>query len=181
MRWNRFGRSLLFAALAAGGFPVARVLLDPIFGSYLATHGYLVGAAALYAMAIAPSPRRGIAGAALITLLGGALVLTGCRTSELALGLAAGVALARSALLYRVRATRGIAIELALGLAGLLLAQWFVGPGLLGGSLALWGYLLVQSVYFPLVEGAPRAGVAAQDPFAQARARLQVLLREAEG
>jgi hypothetical protein len=87
---------------------------------------------------------------------------------------------ARSALLYRARATRSIAVELALGLAGLLLAQWFAGPGLLGGSLALWAYFLVQSIYFPLVEGSPRGATAVGDPFDRARSRLQSLLREGE-
>ena len=180
MGWNQLGRSLLFAALAASGFPVAHLLLDPILGSNLATHAYLVMTASLYAMVIAPSPRRGVAGAGFVALLGAALVLGGCRVSELVLGLATGVAVARSALLYRARATRSIAVELALGLAGLFLAQWFAGPGLLGGSLALWAYFLVQSIYFPLVEGSPRGATAAGDPFDRARSRLQSLLRERE-
>ena len=180
MGWNRFGRSLLFAALAAGGLPAARLLLDPIVGSALATHGYLVMVAGLYAMAIAPSHRRGVAGAGFVTLLGAAIVLAGARTPELALGLAGGVAVARSRLLYPTRAMRSIAVELALGLGGLLVAQWFARSGVLGESLALWGYWLVQSVYFPLGGVSPGGRAARGDPFDDARERLQCLIREAE-
>ena len=71
-------------------------------------------------------------------------------------GTALGVTIARSVLLYRVRVTRGLAIEVALSLGGLMLASWFAAPGMLGGSLALWGFFLAQSLYFPLSAATPR-------------------------
>ncbi len=180
MRWNEFGGSLRFAALAALGFPLARLLLDPILGPLLATKFILVATGALYPICIAPTLRRGFAGGALVAFLGSSLLLGGSRTSELALGLAVGIALARSVLLYRARMVRGVALELALTLGGLLLARWFASPGLLGGSLALWGYFLAQSVYFPLSGALPRRREHAGDVFDQARARLKTLLRETE-
>ena len=180
MRWNHFGGSLLFAALAALGFPAARLIFDGVLGPHLTTHFYLVATAAAYALCIAPTLRRGIAGGAFVGLLGAGLMLGGSRTTELALGLAAGIAVARSVVLYRARMTRALTIELMLTLGGLLLANWFAGPGVLGGSLALWGYFLAQTVYFPLSAASPRHRDHSGDGFDEARARLRTLLREME-
>ena len=180
MRWNHFGGSLLFAALAALGLPAARLIFDPFFGPLLTTHLYLVATAGLYALCIAPTLRRGIAAAAVVSLVGLWLMICGSRTSELSLGLATGIAVARSVLLYRVRVARGVATEFGLGLGGLMLASWFASGGLLGLSLALWSYFLAQSMYFPLSAVAPRRGRQAGDAFDEARARLQALLRETE-
>lgn len=180
MRSNHFGGSLLFAALAALGFPAARLVLDPVVGSVLGTHLYLLATASLYVASIAPTLRRGIAAAAFVTLLGIGAMMAGSRTSELVLGLVAGIAVARSVLLYRVRVARGLAIELALSVGGLMLARWFAAPGLLGGSLALWGFFLAQSLYFPLSAATPRRREPPGDAFDEARARLQGMLREPE-
>ncbi len=178
MGWNHFAGSLLFAVLAALGFPAARLIFDPMFGATLATQFYGVVAAALYALCIAPTLRRGIAGGGFVALLAAGLMLGGSRTSELALGLAVGVAVTRSALLYRARIASGVMIEVALGLASLALARWFAGPGVVAGSLALWGYFLVQSVYFLFAAAAPRRSEHAGDAFDEACGRLQTLLRE---
>ncbi len=180
MRWNHFGGSLLFALLAALGLPTARLILDPVLGPVYATDVYLLVTAALYALSIAPTLRRGVAGAALVSLLGVGTLLMGGRTSELVVALVAGIAVARSVLLYRVRVGRGLAIEVLLSLGGLLLARWFAPPGILGGSLALWGFFLAQSVYFPLSAATPRRRERSGDAFDEARARLQGLLRETE-
>ena len=180
MRWNHFGGSLFFAALAALGFPAARLILDPVFGPFYGTDIYLLATAALYAVSIAPTLRRGVAGGAFVALLGVGAMLAGSRTSELVLALVAGIAVARSVLLYRVRITRGLAIEVALSLGGLMLASWFAAPGMLGGSLALWGFFLAQSLYFPLSAATPRRRARAGDAFEEARARLRALLRESE-
>jgi hypothetical protein len=181
MRWNHFGGSLLFAALAALGFPAARLLFDPLFGAFLTTHFYLVATSGLYVLSMAPTLRRGIAAGAVVCLLGLWLMTGSSQTSQLSLGLAAGIAVARSAYLYRVRVARGVAVEFALALGGLLLASWFASDGMLGLSLALWSYFLAQSMYFPLCAVVPRRREQTGDAFDEASARLQALLREAEG
>jgi hypothetical protein len=178
MRWNHFAGSLAFAALATAGFPFAKLLLDPILGWHLGTQLYLVATAALYPFFVAPNLRRGVAGACLVALFGMGLLFASTGTTDLALGLAVGVAVARSALLYRTRVARAVAIELTLGLGGLVLARWFGGPGTIGASLGLWGYWLAQSLYFPLAGCEPRRDEQAGDAFDEARTRLRALLRD---
>ena len=178
MRWNHFSGSLAFAALATAGFPAAKLLLDPIFGWHLATQLYWVAIAALYPFCIAPNLRRGVAGASFVALLGMGLLLATSHTRELAFGLAVAIAIARSALLYRTRVARAVAIELTLGLGGLVLAGWLGGPGTVGAALGLWGYCLAQSLYFPLAGSEPHRGEATGDAFDEASARLRTLLRQ---
>jgi hypothetical protein len=60
---------------------------------------------------------------------------------------------------------------------GLLLARFLASPGLLGIALALWGFFLVQSVFFAIGgthERRPEAG--ALDPFDRAKRRMLEVL-----
>jgi len=53
IRWNTFGRSVGFAAVAGIGFSVAQLLLAPLLGCVAVTHLYLVGIGALYGVGLA--------------------------------------------------------------------------------------------------------------------------------
>jgi len=179
MRWNDFGRSLGFAAVAAAAWPAVALLAAPLAGARAVLALYLVAAAALHVWGIAPDRSRG-AGAALATAGLGALALVLARDLwEVAAGAALALGVARSALLYRARAARALLVEAALLAGGLALARWLATPGPLGVVLALWGFFAVQAGFFAI------AGVRVRPPdtggldrFEHARRRALELLEE---
>jgi len=179
MRWNSFARTLGFAAVVAVGLPIASTL----FGSTLAFSQllapYVVGVIALYAAGIAPTRTRGVTAAGLALLLGLLLLAVADGVTELAIGAALILSVVRSGLLYRSRPARAIVLEAGLLVGGLSLAKFLLIGGLGGVSLALWGYFLVQSLFFLIggvalrPEASPR-----RDPFEHARTQLLSLLEE---
>lgn len=176
MRWNTFGRSAVFAAVAGCGVMPWLLVAAPLLGVRGALSFYLVTATAAYAMAVAPSLRRGLGASVLIATLGGALAACARGLPELALGLAVLLALARTGFLYRRRSGRAVAVEIGLVAAGLLFARFLAGSSLLSVMLALWGFLLVQSVFFLLGGGGEREDAARRDPFDAAYERANALL-----
>jgi len=114
-----------------------------------------------------------------LVALGLSLVVT--TIAELAIGLAVILGIARSTVLYRAAAARAVATEAVLLLGGLLFARFLAGASLLSTALALWGFLLVQSVFF-LIGGvrARSAGAPHADPF-EATYRRAVALLERTG
>ena len=177
MRWNTFGRSALFSALAGCGVMLWLGLAAPLLGVRQALLFYMVAAMAAYVIGIAPSPRRGLGPGLLVATLGGCLMLVAHAPADLALGLAVLLAIARGGLLYRLRPGRTVAVEGALVACGLLFARLLVGSSLLSVMLAVWGFLLVQSLFF-LVGGVRERepGAAHKDPFDAAYERANALL-----
>jgi hypothetical protein len=179
MRWNDFGRSLVFAAAVAAAWPAVALVAGPLLGVSTALSLYLVATAALCAWGLAPDRVRG-AGAALATAVLGALGLVLARDVwEVAAGAAIALGIVRSGLLYRTRAARGMLLEATLLGGGLLLARWLATPGPLGVALALWGFFAVQAGYFA-VGGVRerRADLGGADRFEHARRRALALLEQ---
>lgn len=176
MRCNTFGRSLLFAAVAAAGSLALEALLAPR-NLHSALACYAVAVAVAYVAAIAPRRASGLAAAALAALLGVFLLLLPLDLGQTALGAALVVALCRSAILYRARPLRALLLELALLAGGLGLAASLADGGAAPLAWGLWGYLLVQSLFFAVGGVALRCGYDARvDPFERARAGLLALL-----
>jgi hypothetical protein len=179
MRWNSFGSSLVFAAAAAAGWPAFAVLAGPLLG--------LGGALSLYAMLVvafhvfgsARRPARGVMAACLALGLGAGVLLLTRGAGEAVVGSALVLGVVRSGLLYRACSARALLTEAALLGGGLALARFLAVPGLLGAALGIWGFFLVQSVFF-LIGGVRerRAEVDGLDPFDLARTRLAALLEE---
>ncbi|MGH7803632.1 MAG: hypothetical protein ACREQJ_04740, partial [Candidatus Binatia bacterium] len=114
----------------------------------------------------------------LVALAAGLAVAVLARSvAELAIGLGAILAVGRSAFLYRAPAARAAVVEALLIGGGLLFARWLAGPSPLGMVAALWGFFLVQSIYFLIggVRGRPVTG-RRRDPFEEAHARALALL-----
>jgi hypothetical protein len=179
MRCNGFASTLVFGAAAAAGLVLATGLLVPPFrwGSVAAV--YLVAAAALYVAGIAPSRSRGVLAGGLAAALGLLLLLVAGGLRELAIGAALVVSVCRSGVLYQARPARAIATEAGLCVGGLALAGFLASGGVASAALGLWGYFLVQSVFFLVAGVSARAhGAARPDPFDRARAQLLDLLRE---
>ena len=177
MRWNTFGRSAGFAAAAGCGVMPLLLVTAPLLGVRGALSLYLAGVAAAYVTAIAPSLRRGLGAGLFVGLLGVGLAAAAHALPELAVGLGVLLALARSGFLYRAQPGRALAVEIALVGGGLLFARFLAGTSLLSVMLALWGFLLVQSVFF-LVGGVRtrEAGAAHKDPFDAACERANAML-----
>lgn len=177
MKWNGFGSSLAFALGAAAGWPVCALTLAPWIGASAALSLYLACVAAVYVFGLTADRARGLAAALLAGSLAAAFAAITRDPAVVALGAAIGIGLARSALLHRRSTPRAIATEATLLGAGLLLARFLAAPGLLGVALALWGFFLVQSVFFAIGGASERRGDAgAIDPFDRARRQMMEVL-----
>ncbi len=178
LRWDSFGRSLVFAALAAAGLPVAVTFAGALFGNEGAARLYLIAAAGAYTIGSCGDRSHRVAALAFAAFAGVVLALLPLDLRATAVGAAGLVAFARCVLLPDARTLRALAIEAVLGAAGLAAAAHFARGGLLALCLAVWGYFLVQSGYYLIGGSTLRAGAAARDPFDRARARLQRLLED---
>ena len=179
MRIDGLGPSLVFAAGVAIALVFAMHLAAPLLGSGQTLTLYLVAATAAYAGGLAATPRAALRNA-LVALLGGGIAagLAG-GIGGLAIGLTLVLGFVRSGLEHRRPALRALVLEGGLALLALGFAAWLHGPGWLGVAVALWGYALVQSLYF-LATGArlARLDLGEGDPFERAEARLCGLLDE---
>jgi len=177
MRWNSFGRSVAFAAVGAAGVIPWVVLARPLVGADAALAGYLVLVTAGYLAGLAPQRGQSVAAFVVAALVGCGLAAVARSWTELTLGLAAVLATGRSGFLYRAPVARAAVIEAIVVGTGLLFARFLAGPSPRALMLALWGFLLVQSVFF-LVGGMRirAASGARRDPFAEAYGRAVALL-----
>jgi len=181
LRWDGFGRSLLFAALAAAGLPVAVTFGAPLIGSAASARAYLLLVAGCYAMGLSAVRSRRLAALGMAGVASLALAMLPLGLTGIAVGAAAIIAVARSAIAQRQRTLRACAIEALLGGAALGVAGFLASGGLLALCLAVWGFFLVQSAYFLIGGRTPRRDAAARDPFERARQRLERLLEDELG
>ena len=179
MRWNSFGRSLAFAALAGAAWPAFALAASPAIGTRATLSLYLVACAAIYVAGLTPRRVHGIGAAIVAAMLSALFAAVTREPGVVALGAASGVGVCRSGLLYRARTGRALATEIGLLGGGLLLARFLAAPGVLGVALGLWGFFLVQSGFF-LIAGVTERPVDASgiDRFESARRRALALLEE---
>ncbi len=179
MRWNDFGRSLVFAGVVAAAWPSFALVAAPLLGAHTALSLYLVAAATLCAWGIAPDRARGAGAVLAAAALGGLVLVLARDVWEVAAGSALALAVTRSALLYRSRAARAVLLEMMLIGGGLGLARWLATPGPAGVALALWGFFAVQAGFFAVAGIRVRqAEPGRADGFEHARARALALLDE---
>lgn len=177
---ERFGNSLAYAAVAALASVVWVLLTAPWLGASDSRVFFALATLALYPVVIAPDRRRAV----LALLAGGGLAVAalgvGLATGSASAAVVSGgvaMALVRSGWLYRRRPLRAAVLEGALLLGGGFVAH-LLGGGLLGNGLAIWGFFLVQSLYFLAGDTAERPAANTGDPFDSARSRLEELLDE---
>lgn len=177
IRIDSFGRSAVFAAVAALGWIPWIVLLGPFVGAAAARALYLVAVAALYAGALATSSTRRASVTLAVATAGVLLAWIARGLPELCVGLAIALAVARSALRSRTAPARAVVVESLLLVGGLAFARFLAGGSAHAMTLALWGFLLVQGCFF-LVGGArARPGDGSPlDPFDDACARAAEVL-----
>jgi hypothetical protein len=183
MRVHGLGSSLVFGAAVSIALVFMQHVFAPMLGSWNVLAFYLVGCTVAYAALIGRTRRASLRNA-MVGAIGAVAVFALARGShagmgEVAIGLTCVVALVRSGLDPALRRTRSFVIESGLGGASLVFAAWLATPGWLGSAVALWGYVLVQSLYFliPRSRDAHR-GECVGDPFDRARERLIAMLEE---
>lgn len=176
-RCNTFARSALFAAVAAAAWLPWVLVAGPIVGVWSARALYLVAITALYIAGVAPQRTRRMTAAVVAGLVATGLALVAHTTVELAIGLGAILGIARSGFLYRAAPARAVTTEATLLVGGLVFARFLAGASLTSTALALWGFLLVQSLFFLVAGVRVRAtGGRHPDPFDEAHRRALALL-----
>lgn len=181
MRWNSFGRSLLFGAVAAAGFAPFALGVAPLAGLHFALAAYALVIVPGYLVGVGDSLRRGVGAAGVAGVVGaaGALLAPGAGGALIAVAL--GLALARSGVAAPIPFARALVVEAGLGAAALVVAEQLVGGSLASIVLAIWGFFLVHSAYFALPRSGARAARACRDPFDDARDRARAILDAALG
>ena len=172
-------KTLAFGMVAAlGSIPWAMVV-GPFFGRSWALAGYCLAAVTLYVAVIARGWHRGFVAGAVTGLVSVAIALIAATPSEAVLGAVAILAVARSGFLYRSKPARAVVLEAAVIFGGLLFARLLAGPTLLSSSLAIWGFFLVQSLFFLAGGVRERESEEPQiDAFERARRRALALMEE---
>lgn len=172
-------KTMAFGLVAAlGSIPWAMVL-GPFFGHSWVLAGYCLGAMALYVAILAPNWSRGVVVGGIAGLAAAAVLILAASPSEVILGAAIILAVARSGFLYRGKPARTVLLEIAVTGGGLLFARLLAGPTLLSISLAIWAFFLIQSLFFLAGGVRPREAEEPRiDPFDQARKRALTLMEE---
>ncbi len=180
MNEHGFARTIGAGIAAAVSLVFVQHLAAPWMGSASVATLHGAGSLILYTAWLAPSRRAAFRNAA-VALAGVALIFVVADSLETRwLGLALLLAFLRSGLGPSMRPARAVVVEVGLLGGGLAMAVWLAGAGWFGQALGLWGYALVQSLYF-LVPGraSPRFEQSSDgDPFDRARDRLINLLDE---
>jgi len=182
MRWNDFGRSLLFGAVAAAAFVPFAIAATPLLGWGGVLVAYAVASASAYLAGLGATRRQGLAAGLLVGLLGAGVALAAPAPRDAILAAALLLGLCRSGLLYRARFARALVLEGVLLCAGLGLAGHLLTGSTFSAVLAVWAFFLVQSIFF-LVGGVEtrREDPRDTDPFDAARARAVEILEQGVG
>jgi hypothetical protein len=180
MRWNDFGRSLVFGAVAAAAFVPFAVVATPVHGWSSGVAAYALLCSATYLAGLGATRRQGLTAAGVALLVGGTVAWIAPTPRDAIFAAALGLGLCRSGLLYRARFARSLLLEGFLLCAGLAAAAEMFGGSTFSAVLAVWIFFVIQSVFF-LIGGvnARREGAEETDAFEAARARaLELLERE---
>jgi hypothetical protein len=175
--WHTFGRSTLFAAVAGAAWLPWVILVAPLLGISGARHAYLALVLAVYVAGLSRHPR--VLAAFAVGAAGLAFAIVGRSTVDIALGLTLLLGVARSAFLHPSPASRAVVIEAILLGTGLLFARFLAGSASFSTALGVWGFFLVQSVFFLIGGKGAREASSGPDAFDQARDRALALLDRA--
>ncbi len=165
MTVRSFGGTLGFGIAAGVGFPGFAVLASPIVGPHAALCLFVALGAIAYAALLGQGLRERVAGAFIAALFIVPTVLLTNEIAGVAMGAALAIAIARTRILGTSHLPRTVAVEAALAAFGFAFVTALDGPGWFPISLAIWGWFLVQSLYF-LIGGLPAPVLEGDvDPF----------------
>ncbi len=165
MSVRSFGGTIGFGLVAGIGFPGFAALCAPLIGSHAALRLYLALGAILYSALLGRDLRQRVSGAfgAALFVVPTAL-LTG-EIASMAMAAALATAITRSWRSATNQLPRTIGIEAGLAVFGFAFVAALGGPGWVSISLAIWGWFLVQSLYFLVGGLSDAASHDAVDPF----------------
>ena len=177
MNVRSFSGTLFFGIAAGVGFPGFSLLTAPVLGGAGAFQVWVALGAIAYAALLGIGWRERIIGA----FTASAFVVPAALLADGIVGLIAGaalaVAVARSYLLGTDRIARTIAIETVLAVFGFAFVRSLGGAGLFPIALAIWGWFLVQSLYFLIGGGLPRPTASGDvDAFDLAHERANAIM-----
>ena len=178
MRFDSFGRTVLFGAIAAAGWIPWMLLVAPLMGTTTARAAYLIAVTAMYLAGLsATAPYRLMLVVA--TLVGaGLFAVVADTTSSLVVVLTVILGVGRSGFLSVAPAPQAVIREAMLLFGGLWLARFVGGATAIPTSGALWAFFLVQGLFFLMPRHREGNGRAQVDPFDAAYRRALSLLEE---
>lgn len=148
MRWNDFGRSLVFAAVAAAAVVPFAILAEPWLGWRGTPVAYAALSAAAYLFGAAPSRSRGLLAAAALTAIATIVIAVSTSTTIAVCAIAVALGVLRSGQLYRRRFARSFLIEGVLISLGIGIASRLFDGSAFSAVLAVWAFYLTQSAFF---------------------------------
>ncbi len=169
MRFGNLAGNLMFAAIAGLATVAYSLIAPPLFGFGTAWLWWCLFLTVSYLVAIAPSLGRGLRIGMLSGVIGVAICLLAPGNAAALLGVTMVLGLMRSGFLFPRRLARAVSVELGLaGVAGLL-AGSLASPSSLSLGIAVWGFFLVQSLFFVIGGLEVRRFSLTEDPFEKAR------------
>jgi hypothetical protein len=148
MRLGNLAGSLAFAAIAGLATVAYTLIAPPLLGFTTAWLWWCLLLTAGYLVVIAPSLGRGIRIGMLSAAIGVGIHMLAPGSAAAMLGMTVLLGLMRSGFLFPRRLARALAVELGLGSVAGVLAGALAGPSSLSLGIAVWGFFLVQSLFF---------------------------------
>jgi hypothetical protein len=181
MRWDGFSRSVAFGAAAAAAYVPFALAIGPALGRQGALFAFLALLIPFYLTGIGLTRRRGVAAAVLATGIIVATTVSYATVREGLVVVALALGLARSGLAQPGTFVRSVVLETLLFVGGLSVASVLVGSSTLSVAIALWGFFLVQSVFFLVAGPRSSSSQGSIDPFDEAHDRATAILDDSLG
>lgn len=176
MSRGSFARGLVFASLGGLGAMPFAIVAAGVLGYANAMALYALALVPLYLLVIAPTLRRGAAGALLAAAFAMTVLLAfphaaiaGALTPFL-------LGIPRSAMLFPRPWARAVWLEFAFSTTAFVVAFCFSDGALVGDSLAIWTFWLVQAGFAVAPGEARKPDGEAADPFEVAQGAITAVL-----
>ena len=178
MTVRSFGGTLAFGVAAGLGFPGFAVLSSSVLGTHTALWLWIALGAIAYSALLGHDWPGRVTGAFVAALFVVPTALLTSGIAGIAMGAALAVAIARSRLCGAGQVPRTVAVEAVLAALGFAFVAALGGPGWFPISLAIWGWFLVQSLYFLLGGRSAPAPTGEIDPFDLAHDQARRILEQ---
>ena len=148
MRLGNLAGNLMFGAITGLATVAYSLVGPPLLGFSSAWLWWCLFLTVSHLVAIAPSLARGVRIGMLAGAIGVGIHMFAPGNTAAMLGMLLLLGLMRSGFLFPRRLARALAVELGLGSVAGLLAGSLAGPSSLSLGIAVWGFFLVQSLFF---------------------------------
>ena len=178
MRLGNLAGNLMFGAIAGLATVAYSLVGPPLLGFSSAWLWWCLFLTVSHLVAIAPSLARGVRIGMLAGAIGIGIHMFAPGNAAAMLGMMMLLGLMRSGFLFPRRLARALAVELGLGAAAGLLAAALAGPSSLSLGIAVWGFFLVQSLFFVIGGFEIRRLSFSEDAFEKARREAMTVMED---